>query len=132
MPNTGYYIASLNRKRLNKKSFKINGFLFFIKLNRDIIIKVYKRKWGDLKVKAKSFWVLLLCMLAGLTVGYFVGELCQKVPFLSFMNYYQVFGLEEPVAIDLGVIIAAFKFQIKISLAGILGMVGGIMIYKKI
>lgn len=83
-------------------------------------------------MKSKNFWVLLLCMLAGLTVGYFIGELCMRVPILSFMNYHQVFGLEEPVAIDLGVIMALFKFQIKISLAGILGMVGGILIYKKI
>lgn len=83
-------------------------------------------------MKAKNFWVLLLCMLAGLTVGYFIGELCTKVPFLNFMNYQQVFGLEQPVAIDLGVMAMLFKFQIKISLAGILGMVGGILIYKKI
>lgn len=83
-------------------------------------------------MKAKNFWVLLLCMLAGLTVGYFIGELCMKVPGLSFVNYQQIFGLEEPIPIDLGVISAVFKFQIKISLAGILGMVGGILIYKKI
>lgn len=83
-------------------------------------------------MRAKNFWILLLCMLAGLTVGYFIGELCMKVPWLSFMHYQQVFGLEEPIPIDLGVISAVFKFQIKISLAGILGMMGGILIYKKI
>ncbi len=55
-----------------------------------------------------------------------------KVPGLNFMNYQQIFGLEELIPIDLGVISAVFKFQIKISLAGILGMVGGILIYKKI
>ena len=83
-------------------------------------------------MKTKSFWVLLLCMLAGLTVGYFIGDLCARVPFLDFLNYSQVFGLEQPVSVDFGILVAVIKVQIKISLAGVLGMIGGIVIYKKI
>nr|WP_307990208.1 DUF4321 domain-containing protein [uncultured Niameybacter sp.] len=83
-------------------------------------------------MKAKNFWVLLLCMLSGLTVGYFIGDLCRDVPFLSFLNYSQVFGLDQPISLDLGVLLAVIKLQIKISLAGILGMVAGVIIYKKL
>ena len=83
-------------------------------------------------MKAKNFWVLLLCMLSGLTVGYFIGDLCRDVPFLSFLNYSQVFGLDQPISLDLGVLLAVVKLQIKISLAGILGMVAGVIIYKKL
>ena len=83
-------------------------------------------------MKAKNFWVLLLCMLSGLTVGYFIGDLCGSVPFLSFLNYNQVFGLDQPISLDLGILIAVIKLQIKISLAGILGMVAGAIIYKKL
>lgn len=83
-------------------------------------------------MKAKNFWVLLLCMLSGLTVGYFIGDLCRDIPFLSFLNYSQVFGLDQPISLDLGVLLAVVKLQIKISLAGILGMVAGVIIYKKL
>lgn len=71
-------------------------------------------------------------MLAGLTVGNFFGEICTRVSFLSFMNYGQAFGLQDPVTIDLGVILMTLKFQIKITLAGILGLSCGILLYKKI
>lgn len=83
-------------------------------------------------VKTKNFWILLLCMLAGLTIGNFMGELCSGVKALNFIHYGQAFGLQDPVTIDLGVIIMAFKFQIKITLAGILGLLCGILLFKKI
>ncbi|MGL4361960.1 MAG: DUF4321 domain-containing protein [Cellulosilyticaceae bacterium] len=83
-------------------------------------------------VKPKNFWILLLCMLAGLTVGNFTGELCKEVSVLSFINYGESFGLQDPVTIDLGVLLISFKFQLKITLAGIIGLCGGILLYKKI
>lgn len=83
-------------------------------------------------MKGKNFWILLLCMLAGLTVGNFLGELCSGVPFLAFLSYGQSFGLEKPVAIDLGVIQMAVQFTIQITLIGIVGMMTGIFVYKKI
>ncbi|MGL4345885.1 MAG: DUF4321 domain-containing protein [Cellulosilyticaceae bacterium] len=83
-------------------------------------------------MKNKNFWVLLLCMLAGLTVGSFVGELCHNVPVLSFLNFGESFGLDTPVAIDLGVIKMSIQFTIHITLTGIMGMMLGIFVYKKI
>lgn len=83
-------------------------------------------------VKTKNFWILLLCMLGGLTVGNFVGELCDGVSFLQFINYGQAFGLDDPVKIDLGIIVMSVQFIIRITLAGIIGMLGGILLYKKI
>lgn len=83
-------------------------------------------------VKTKNFWVLLLCMLGGLTVGNFLGELVKGVSFLSFMQYGESFGLDNPVNIDLGVLVMSVQFTIKITLMGILGMVTGVLLYKKI
>lgn len=83
-------------------------------------------------VKTKNFWVLLLCMLVGLTLGSFLGELCSSNKILQIINYGQSFGLEDPVTINLGVLIMSLKFQIKITLAGILGLGCGILLYKKI
>lgn len=82
--------------------------------------------------KTTNFWVLILCMLAGLTVGNFIGELCSHVTFLKWMNYAGHFGLDNPVQINLGVMWLSFQIKLNITLAGILGMVGSIFIYKKI
>ena len=83
-------------------------------------------------MKQKNFWILLLCMLSGLTIGNFLGELCTGFSFLNFINYGQAFGLAEPVTIDLGFILMTFKFQMSITLAGIFGLGCGILIFKKI
>lgn len=83
-------------------------------------------------IKTKNFWVLLLCMLGGLTVGNFVGDLAKNISFLSFIQYGQSFGLDSPVNIDLGVLVMSLQFTIEITLAGILGMVTGVLLYKKI
>lgn len=83
-------------------------------------------------VKTKNFWILLLCMLAGLTVGNFIGELCNNITVLNFIGYGQAFGLDTPISIDLGVLVMSIQFKIHITLAGIAGLVGGILLYKKI
>ncbi len=92
-----------------------------------------KSKWGKIMLsnKSTSLWVLILCMLAGLTVGNFLGELCTQVNFLKWMNYAGVFGLNTPIQLDLGVIWLSFQVRLNITLAGILGMVAGLLIYKK-
>ncbi|MGL6174011.1 MAG: DUF4321 domain-containing protein [Cellulosilyticaceae bacterium] len=83
-------------------------------------------------VKTKNFWILLLCMLGGLTVGNFAGELCSEISLISFLNYGESFGIDQPLQIDLGIIVMSIQFVIHITLAGIVGMVGGILLYKKI
>ncbi len=82
--------------------------------------------------KATNFWVLILCMLAGLTVGNFIGELCSTVSFLKWINYAGHFGLDNPVRIDLGVIWISFQVKLNITLAAIFGMIGSVLIYQKI
>ncbi|WP_180270702.1 DUF4321 domain-containing protein [Sporanaerobium hydrogeniformans] len=82
--------------------------------------------------KSANTWILILCMLAGLTVGNFLGELCAQVSFLKWMNYAGVFGLDNPIQLDLGVMWLSFQAHLNITLAGILGMVAGVLIYKKI
>ncbi len=82
--------------------------------------------------KANNVWVLLLCMLSGLTVGYFIGNLCENVSFLKWMNFTGSFGLDNPVAVNLGVIWISFQIKFKITLAAIVGMLVGVFVYRKI
>ena len=41
----------------------------------------------------KNNWALLLMLLAGVVLGGFIGQLASNVPFLSWLNYGQTFGL---------------------------------------
>lgn len=79
-----------------------------------------------------QFWVLLLCMLSGLTVGYFVGSLCNEVSLLKWLNYTGTFGLDQPFQVNLGVIWFSVQVKFNITLAAILGLLCGVFLYKKI
>ncbi len=77
-------------------------------------------------------WILLICMMAGLTIGNFVGELISDVmPVLDFLNYGQKFGLENPIEMNLGFLILSFKIEIILSIMGIIGVALGAIVYKK-
>lgn len=76
--------------------------------------------------------VLILCLLSGLTVGYFVGELCRNIQFLNWMNYAGQFGLDTPVQVNLGVIWFSLQIKFNLSIASIFGLVLGVFVYRKL
>lgn len=78
----------------------------------------------------KNSWALLLMMLAGVVLGGFIGQLASKVSFLSWLNYGQTFGLSQPLVLDLGILVLTFALTIKITIAGILGIILAIIIYR--
>ena len=80
----------------------------------------------------KSKWTLLLVLLSGIVLGGFIGYLCRDISWLSWLNYGQTFGLSEPVVLDLGIMLITFGLVISINIASILGIVIGIIIYKKL
>lgn len=82
--------------------------------------------------KTGQLWILLLCMLSGLTVGYFIGSLCEPISFLKWMNYTGTFGLDQPVQVNLGVIWFSLQVKFNITLTAIIGMLAGVFVYKKI
>lgn len=79
----------------------------------------------------KGFWVLLLVLLAGLTVGGFIGTLCKDLPYLGWLDYGQTFGLEEPVKLDLGLMWFSVQVVVKFTISGIIGMVLSVFVYRK-
>lgn len=78
----------------------------------------------------KNNWALFLMILAGIVIGGFIGWLTKDVSFLSWLNFGQSFGLEQPVVLDLGILVLTFGLTIKISIGGILGIVIGVIIYR--
>lgn len=77
-------------------------------------------------------WVLLLLILAGVVIGGFLGSLAEGVSFLQWLNYGQSFGVGQtnPVVLNLGVFVITFGLSIKITIAGIIGIVLAILIYR--
>ena len=78
----------------------------------------------------KNYWGLLLLVLAGVVLGGFLGELASNVSFLSWLSYGQSFGLHKPLVLDLGILVLTFGLTIKITIAGIIGILLAILIYR--
>jgi hypothetical protein len=49
---------------------------------------------------------------------------------LSWLNYGQTFGLTQPLVLDLGILVLTFALTIKITIAGIVGIILAIIIYR--
>lgn len=80
--------------------------------------------------QAKNNWTCFLLILVGIVLGSFIGSLVAEVPFLSWLNYGQTFGLESPVTVDLGILVISFGLTIKITMASVIGVVLAIIVYR--
>ena len=80
----------------------------------------------------RNFWILLLLLLTGIVLGGFLGSLAEGVSWLSWLNFGQSFGLDEPLVLKLGVLVITFGLSMKISMAGILGVAVALLIYRYI
>lgn len=78
----------------------------------------------------KNGMVLFLLMLAGIVLGGFVGELAKGAAPFRWLNYGQSFGFAEPIVLNLGILAVTFGLTIKITIAGLLGMLISIFLYK--
>lgn len=80
--------------------------------------------------KDKNLWSLFLLLLAGIVLGGFLGTLTQNVSFLSWLNYGQSFGLDNPVVLNFGILVITFGLTIKITIASIVGIFIAVFVYK--
>ena len=75
---------------------------------------------------------IVLTLLSGVVIGGFLGQYFAYVPYLSWLNFGQTFGIGNPLWINLGIIELSFSISITINIAGILGILIAHFIYKKI
>lgn len=75
----------------------------------------------------KNSWTCLLLIMAGLVIGGLIGTF---FPDNSFLNYGQSFGLVSPLVLDLKIISITFAMQIHITVASIIGIVLGVLVYR--
>lgn len=83
-------------------------------------------------MKGKNNWTLFILILAGIVLGGFLGSLAEGVSWLNWLNYGQSFGLENPLVLHLGILVLTFGLNIKITIAGIIGIIVGIVVYRYI
>lgn len=83
-------------------------------------------------MKYKNCWVLLLLVLAGVVLGGFVGNMTQGISWLSWLNFGQSFGFDTPLVINLGILVITFGINIKITMAGIIGIGAALITYRLI
>ncbi len=85
----------------------------------------------------KNTWALTLMILTGIVLGGFFGYLARDISFLSWLNYGQEFGIGNAeganlIRLNLGIMTVTFGLTIKITIAGILGIIAAIIIYRKL
>lgn len=80
----------------------------------------------------KNNWALFLLLLSGIVLGGFLGNLAAGNPYLSWLNYGQSFGFENPIVLDLGILVLTFGLSIRITIASIIGVLLAIIIYRLI
>lgn len=78
----------------------------------------------------KNSWALFLLMLAGIVLGGFIGTLTADLPGFAWLNYGQSFGFDNPIVLNLGILVITFALNIKITIASIIGLVISAIIYR--
>ena len=59
----------------------------------------------------KNSWALFLLMLAGIVLGGFIGTLTADMPGFAWLNYGQSFGFDNPIVLNLGILVIIKLFK---------------------
>ena len=81
-------------------------------------------------MKNKNVWVLLILLLTGVVLGGFLGNVTEGIPALSWLSFGESFGLNTPLVLDFGILVVTFGLSIRITMAGIIGVVLALLVYR--
>lgn len=81
-------------------------------------------------MRSKGSWALLLLLLSGIVLGGFIGDMTAGIPGLSWLNFGQSFGLNDPLVLNFGILVITFGLTIRITMASIIGVVIAILVYR--
>jgi hypothetical protein len=80
----------------------------------------------------KNKLTFLLILISGLVIGGLIGETLGGVSVLSWLNYGKQIGLNPPLSLDLSFFTLDLGITLKLNIAGIIGMIISIIVYKKL
>ena len=81
---------------------------------------------------SKNKWALFILILAGVVAGGFIGVYLGELPYMGWLNLGANFGVDPPFAVNLGLIAVCFGFNIKFTVAGLIGMAISIILYNRL
>lgn len=81
-------------------------------------------------MKNKNVWVLLILLLTGVVLVGFIGNVTEGIPALSWLSFGESFGLNTPLVLDFGILVVTFGLSIRITMAGIIGVVLALLVYR--
>ena len=81
-------------------------------------------------MKNKNVWVLLILLLTGVVLGGFIGNVTEGIPALSWLSFGESFGPNTPLVLDFGILVVTFGLSIRITMAGIIGVVLALLVYR--
>ena len=81
-------------------------------------------------MKNKNVWVLLILLLTGVVLGGFIGNVTEGIPALSWLSFGESFGLNTPLVLDFDILVVTFGLSIRITMAGIIGVVLALLVYR--
>ena len=81
-------------------------------------------------MRNKNVWVLLILLLTGVVLGGFIGNVTEGIPALSWLSFGESFGLNTPLVLDFGILVVTFGLSIRITMAGIIGVVLALLVYR--
>ena len=81
-------------------------------------------------MKNKNVWVLLILLLTGVVLAGFIGNVTEGIPALSWLSFGESFGLNTPLVLDFGILVVTFGLSIRITMAGIIGVVLALLVYR--
>ena len=79
----------------------------------------------------KSALNLFILFLAGMVVGGFIGHYLGQYPLFAWLNYGKIFGLDDPISLELGIIHLVLGITININISSIFGMGLGFLVYRQ-
>ncbi|MCM1112236.1 MAG: DUF4321 domain-containing protein [Muribaculum sp.] len=71
-------------------------------------------------------WLLVCLVLIGFVLGTVIAQIFPG----SFLSYGQVFGLNNPVELDMGFLVLTFGMKFHITIASIIGVIIAFVIYR--
>ncbi len=71
-------------------------------------------------------WLLVWLVLIGFVLGTVIAQIFPS----TFLNYGQVFGLSNPVELNMGFLVLTFGLKFNITIAGIIGVITSFVIYR--
>lgn len=82
------------------------------------------------RVLGKNSWSLFLLLLAGIVLGGLIGNLAADAQGFGWLNYGQSFGFQNPIVLDLGILVITFALSMKVTIAGIIGVMIAVLVYR--